>query len=227
MRLPLWQPTRNLVGMKPKLKICGITRLDDARFCAAEGVDYLGFVFFEDSPRCIEPGEVGEIVAWVHGPRTVGVFVDENPERINAIVEMAGLDMVQLHGRESPEDCVAVHAPVIKSIPVSIMTGVSDVEAAVKRYRDFADYIMLDTAIGNAHGGTGKVFDWSVATGVASKQETFLAGGLNANNLAVAARTVRPFALDVSSGVERSPGVKDFDLLSELFDAWRSLELTS
>ncbi len=209
--------------MKTRLKICGITRLEDARFCAAEGADYLGFVLYEGSPRCIQPREVGEIVAWVHGPETVGVFVDEDPARINTIVEKTGLDIAQLHGGESPDDCAAVHVPVIKAIPVSESADAEDVAVAVERYRGVVDYIMLDTAMGAQRGGTGKAFDWSLATGIASQSDTFLAGGLNAANLATAVRTVRPFALDVSSSVERSPGVKDFDLLATLFETWRSL----
>lgn len=218
-----------------RIKICGITNLADARYAAGAGADYLGFVLHPGSPRYIDAGKAAEIIEWVHGPRTVGVFVNLDPGDVNRIAEQAGFDLIQLHGDESPEECRAIDRPVIKAIRID--TGVSsepdptahsdaptlpvgsarDLLTAIDRFRDHVDYFLFDTA-SESWGGSGHPFDWSILDAVSRDIEWFLAGGLNPDNVAAAVTTHAPFAVDTSSGVESEPGKKDFDLVDAFID---------
>ena len=205
--------------MKTRIKICGLTRLEDARYCAASGADYLGFILAEDSPRRITPDLAREIVGWVYGPLTVGVFRNAESAFVNQVAEQVGLDLVQLHGNESPEYCRAIDAPVIKAISVSDeMTG-DALMREVARYSESVQHVLLDTSVGGASGGTGVTFDWGVASSVVDSGSTFVAGGLSPLNVATVIDQLKPFAVDVSSGVEESPGIKSFDKVAALFDA--------
>lgn len=206
--------------MDIKLKICGITNLADARFCAAAGADYLGFVQYEGSPRHIAPAAAAEIIAWMYGPKAVGVFVNAPAEEINRTVEEAGFEFVQLHGVEPPETCAAVERPVIKALHVGPETTADDLRRLMDLYAPHVDAFLLDTKRADAWGGTGERFDWRIARALAGEHRLFLAGGLDADNVAEAVRTVRPYAVDLSSSLEYEPGRKDFDKLSTFFTAF-------
>ena len=202
-----------------KVKICGITRLDDARFCAAAGADFLGFIQHTGSPRFIEPAFAREIIGWVAGPVPVGVFVDESAEMVNARCAEVGFQMAQLHGHESPETCAAITVPVIKAIPVTHDAAAEQVRYLAEPYLGVVDFLLLDTSTTSLFGGTGESFNWRVARALTADADVFLAGGISAANVAEAVATMRPYAVDLSSSVESSPGVKDLDKLAAFFDA--------
>ena len=205
-----------------KVKICGITRLHDARFCAAAGADFLGFVQHEPSARYVRPDVAREIVDWIAGPTPVGVFVDQDAEAVNGICERAGFQMAQLHGHEPPEVCDAVTVPVIKAIHVQHDASSEQVHALVAPYLDVVDFVLLDTHHTSLWGGTGESFNWRVARELSGEVDLFLAGGISADNVAEAMQTMRPYAVDLSSSVEESPGVKDLDKLAAFFDAYQT-----
>ena len=202
-----------------KIKICGITRLDDARFCAAAGADFLGFVQHAGSPRYVEPRTAREIIAWVAGPVPVGVFVDEAAETVNARCAEVGFQMAQLHGHETPETCAAISVPVIKAIPVTHDASAEQVRAVAAPYASVVDFLLLDTHTTSLFGGSGESFNWRVARDLTALADVFLAGGISAANVAEAVQTMRPYAVDLSSSVEQSPGVKDLDKLAAFFEA--------
>ena len=202
-----------------RVKICGITRLDDARFCAAAGADFLGFIQHTGSPRFVEPAVAREIIAWVAGPVPVGVFVDETAEFVNARCLEVGFQMAQLHGHESPETCAAITVPVIKAIPVTHDAAAEQVRYLAEPYLSVVDFLLLDTSTTSLFGGSGESFNWRVARALTADADVFLAGGISAANVAEAVQTMRPYAVDLSSSVESSPGVKDLDRLAAFFDA--------
>ncbi len=198
------------------LKICGIT--DPVFACAAaeRGVDYLGFIFSSKSPRCVTPERAAEIVAAVRkvaSPRMVGVFTLRPVADVLRVADEVGFDVVQLHGKFSPEDVAAVKA---SGREVWLLDGGGDPGATA------ADGILIDGVKGNLVGGTGERSDWSrVAVVQAAGKKAILAGGLSAANIA-AARATGADVLDVNSSLETSPGVKSAELLAELLVAARS-----
>jgi len=196
--------------MSVKVKICGITNLEDARYCAARGADYLGFILYEQSPRYIDAKSAAQIIEWVHGPIPVGIFVNATADYVNRMTDEAGFEMVQLHGYEPSFEIEAVERPVIKTLHVSSETTEEDLRLRFQEYEDVADYFLLDTYTRHQLGGTGRSFDWSVAAPVMHEYKTFLAGGLNADNVGQAIQMLRPYAVDVSSSLEEAPGKKDF-----------------
>ena len=206
-----------------KLKICGITTLEDARFASGAMADYLGFVFYEKSPRYITPRAAAEIGGWISGPQRVGVFVNELPEQINRIADRAGLDLVQLHGQETPSDALALNRPVIKALRVGPHFTSEEFALEVARWKDVARYLLLDTWAPHAHGGTGQCWDWSLASNFCQEIPFFLAGGISAENVAQAVHQAHPYGVDVSSSLEAEPGRKDFDKLERFFDLWNEL----
>jgi len=187
-----------------RVKICGITNLDDALYAAESGADALGFVFYPNSPRYIEP-EAAQAIIQRLPPcvTTVGVFVNEPAEQVNEIIRLTGIQIVQLHGDESPEDCATIERPVIKAFQVSEWFDVQHLSAySVHAY-------LLDAYHPRQRGGTGHIFDWAIAREAKEYGRIILAGGLTPENVRQAIEVVRPYAVDVSSGVEWSPGVKD------------------
>ena len=198
---------------KTKVKICGITNLEDA-LCAAQcGADALGFVFWEGSKRYIEP-EIAARIARGLPPFIckVGVFVNDSKDVIKRISEEVGLSCLQLHGEEDPEFCRTISAEVglgvIKAIRVK---DGSDIRTISRFDGSGLSAILLDTFVEDTRGGTGKSFDWGLATEARSLGTLILSGGLNPDNVRVAIGSVCPYAVDVSSGVEQSPGKKDPD----------------
>lgn len=209
--------------MPLKLKICGITRLEDARYCAAAGADYLGFIQYEGSPRYVAPEQAREIIDWVYGPEAVGVFVNEPPEQVNRAAEAAGFALVQLHGDEPPEVCAAVERPVIKAVRVRPGDTADALRERMEAYRAHVALFLLDTHADEAWGGTGRRLDWDLARDLARVFPLLLAGGIGAENVEEAVRTVQPYGVDLSSSVEEAPGIKSFDRLADFFDRYHEL----
>jgi phosphoribosylanthranilate isomerase len=237
------------------VKICGITRSQDAELAAGLGASALGFVFWPDSPRYVAPELAASIAANL--PATVlkvGVFVDQPAELVAGMMDDVGLDVAQLHGHESPEYCRQLTvrlSAVARPIPASFgetrrslgeggkpdtteaqMSVVSAFRPTIFKaisvsgngYVDVADFapdvvLLIDTHDPVRFGGTGKTVNWDSAREIAATRPTILAGGLNATNVKLAVRSVRPYGVDVSSGVESAPGVKDPNRLRTFFEA--------
>jgi phosphoribosylanthranilate isomerase len=207
--------------MRVRVKICGITRREDAALAVSLGADALGFVLWPGSPRAVTSDLARAIVESV--PRTVtrvGVFVDPLPDDVAWLVESVGLDAVQLHGRAPAEAYEFIGAALVKAVHLE-----SDQD--VERAADLPEFVtpLVDATGGGHAGGTGRVADWRRAARLAARRPIMLAGGLVAANVADAIRTVRPWAVDVASGVERYPGVKDADRLTRFFQAVAGLNL--
>lgn len=199
------------------VKICGITRVEDALDAAALGASAIGLVFWPASPRAVGPVLARAIVEALPPLVTpVGVFVDQPEPEVERIAAEVRLGVVQLHGRETPAYCRRVRRPVIKSFGVD---GSFD-EAVLDPYPAGVT-VLLDARDDEKRGGTGRRIDWAVAARVAARRRIVLAGGVDAANAEEAIRTVRPFAIDVSSGVERAPGLKDRARMEALFEAVR------
>ena len=202
-----------------RVKICGITNLADARYCAGAGADYLGFIQSEASPRYVEPNMARQIIEWVAGVKTVGVFVDADVETLNETASAAGFDIVQLHGDESAEDCSHVARPVIKVFRIRHDDDPAELQRRLDPYIPHVYAFLFDTFVENQPGGTGRTFSWETVSALDLDVPVFLAGGLNAANAAEAVTAVGPYGIDVSSGVEQSPGTKDFAAVDDLFAA--------
>ncbi|MCO6690792.1 MULTISPECIES: phosphoribosylanthranilate isomerase [Pseudomonas] len=186
-------------------KICGITRIEDALAAAEAGADAIGFVFYAKSPRAVDVRQARAIIAELPPfVTTVGLFVNASRCELNEILEVVPLDLLQFHGDETPQDCEGYHRPWIKALRVR--PG-DDLEAACRVYAG-ARGILLDTYVPGVPGGTGEAFDWSLVPARLSKP-IILAGGLSADNVGQAIAQVRPYAVDVSGGVEQAKGIKD------------------
>ena len=187
-----------------KVKVCGTTRLKDALLAVECGADAIGFIFYKKSPRYITVKTAKDICAklppFVH---RVGVFVNETTEKINRIADRCGLDAVQLHGDESPAFCKKIKRRVIKAVRVKDAASLKE----MSHYK--VDGFLLDTYQKDQWGGTGKVFDWELASSPKKYGSVIIAGGLNPHNVKAAIKKVQPYGVDVSSGVEQSPGKKD------------------
>jgi phosphoribosylanthranilate isomerase len=204
-----------------RVKVCGITNDLDARMVIELGAHAIGFVF-APSPRGITPERARRIICAIPPfVETVGVFVDEDPDRIRHIMGLCGLDLVQLHGDESPDLCREMMPRVIKAFRVKDESSLS----AIGPYRGLVRAILLDTHVKGRKGGTGKTFDWGLAIKAKGFQiPTILSGGLNPANIARAISLVRPFGVDVNSGIEESPGKKSRALMHELMETIAKLE---
>jgi phosphoribosylanthranilate isomerase len=202
------------------IKICGITNLEDALAAVAVGADTLGFNFYKPSPRYITPQGARAIIEQLPGsPLTVGVFVNEAPDAVRTIANEAGVRALQLHGDESPDYCreLASDTYVIKSLAVS---DSFDPKLACA-YQ--VDAIMLDTRDNHLRGGTGRVFDWSIAQQVSQiVPKLYLAGGLSPENVAEATKKVRPYAVDACSALEDRPGTKNHERMRAFVDTVRN-----
>lgn len=189
---------------RARIKICGITRLEDAQAAVALEVDALGFVFYDRSPRYIKPEQAAEIIKQLpDSVSAVGLFVNPAQQQIDDVLDVCMLDIIQLHGDETPDFCRAQSLPVMKAVAVS---SVDD----LKRATSFDCAVLLDAkAPEGVFGGTGKSFDWSILEGFSHNFPLILAGGLNAENVTEALAVRQWFAVDVSSGVETYPGLKD------------------
>lgn len=199
-----------------KVKICGITNLEDALASCEYGADALGFIFYKKSPRFIEPERVRDIIKDLPPfVTTVGVFVDEDADKINEIVKEVGLNVVQLYSKELPEFCEGIRSKVIKVFRIQ-GSRVQEFKDEMKKYRVSA--YLLDTYQEGMPGGTGETFNWKIAKEAKGFGRIILAGGLTPQNVAEAVKTVMPYAIDVSSGVEERPGKKDLKKVKEFIE---------
>jgi phosphoribosylanthranilate isomerase len=204
--------------MTTTVKICGITRQEDALVAAGLGADLLGFIFVPGSPRNVDPERAAAIAAAVRAkgstPRLVGVFRDESNERIREIAGRVGLDLVQLHGAESEDDVSNLGLPSIKALRVG--DTLPDTTS-----HPSASWLLFDTYDSRRAGGTGRRFDWSLLALYERTKPFLLSGGLTPENIGAAISLVRPDGLDIASGVESAPGIKDHDKLERLFERVR------
>lgn len=203
--------------MSTRIKICGITNVEDAEVAIAAGAHYLGLIFVDSSARRVSMKEAARIVEVSRGKaRTVGVFKDGRVDAINSCVIELGLDMVQCHGKESVNFCSAITAPIIKAIEVKEEADVLD---QTSMYQMSVQHLMFDRPKDNADARwLGEAICWIEAAG-AQLNPFFFAGGLTAENVASAVKRLRPFAVDVASGVESSPGRKDHAQVRQFCDA--------
>jgi len=204
------------MSVRTRVKICGVTRVEDGLAAARAGCDAIGLVFWPGTPRVVAVGRAREIIAALPPYVTVvGLFVDPEPGHVRATLAAVPLDLLQFHGREPPEFCRAFDRPYLKAIPVASGAAATGLLESAARYVDAMGLLFDAAPVAGMPGGTGRTFDWSVLpTGFG--RPVVLSGGLSAVNVADAIRRVRPWAVDVSSGVEADgadgrpqKGVKD------------------
>lgn len=203
-----------------KVKVCGITNAEDALAAVEAGADALGFIFYEKSPRYVVPAVAASIIAELPPLVTpVGVFVNEGLATVRSIMDTCGLAMAQLHGDENVSYCRELARPAMKSIRLKDRGSL--LALAEYQGRGGVRGFVLDTFSELAYGGTGQITDWDLAADVAKSTPILLAGGLTPDNVTEAIRTVRPYGVDVSSGVESAPGKKDRAKMRVFVDAVR------
>ncbi len=204
-----------------KVKICGITNQEDASAAVELGVDALGFIFAK-SPRQIEPEKARSIISSLPPfVKSMGVFVNEDPEKVREIVDFCGLDLIQFHGDEPPEMCRGFMPRAVKAFQIKDEANLEPVNA----YKGTVRALLFDTYSKEKRGGTGKTFDWGLA--IKGKElgiPLVLSGGLSPSNIKEAISKVRPDAVDVNSGVELSPGRKDQTLMKQLMKRIQSFK---
>jgi phosphoribosylanthranilate isomerase len=195
-----------------KIKICGITRLDDAQLCVKYGVDAIGFIFYSKSKRYITEKDAfaisSKLPPFVH---KIGVFVDEKIEEVNRIARLAKLTVVQLHGSESPEYITKINYPVIKSFGVDDTFDFS----ILNNYLNCG--ILLDIKDSEQYGGTGNSFNWDLIP-EKIREKVILAGGVSIDNIEFISNNIKPYGVDVSSSIEVSPGIKEGKKIIELLN---------
>jgi len=203
-----------------KVKVCGITNAEDALAAVEAGADALGFIFYEKSPRYVVPAVAASIIAELPPLVTpVGVFVNEGLATVRSIMDTCGLAMAQLHGDENASYCRELARPAMKALRLKDRGSL--LALAEYQGRGGVRGFVLDTFSELAYGGTGQITDWGLAADVAKSTPILLAGGLTPGNVTEAIRTVRPYGVDVSSGVESSPGKKDHAKMRAFIDAVR------
>ncbi len=206
--------------------MCGTTRVEDARAAISLGVDALGFIFVEKSPRFIEPDRAAGIIAQLPPfISSVGVFVDCEIDKLKAVVTATGLTRVQLHGGETPDYCRELKGwnrslGICKTFLVGEESDFPDFSV----YRDHIDSVLFDTRVKGMAGGTGRVFDWTLISSMTVGKPVVLAGGLKPDNVAEAVKVAAPYAIDINSGVEDRPGIKNHLLLKQLIERVRQIE---
>ena len=203
---------------RSRIKICGITRAEDARLAAELGADAIGLNFYARSKRALEPGQVEEIVSDLPAFVTVvGLFVDPSREEVAAVLESGLIHCLQFHGAESANYCRSFGIPFIKAVRVK---SLAECRQTLQPFYGTCS-VILDAYVPGVAGGTGETFDWSVARELVNDDQNpiILAGGLHPDNVADAITAVKPYGVDISSGVESAPGVKDPELLRRFFAA--------
>lgn len=211
------------MNSRVRVKICGMTRADDALCAAAAGVDALGFIFYAKSPRHIEPEAARRIIAQLPPlVAAVGVFVNEEMARVEAVVRECGLQYAQLHGGESPEYCRELAERASCRVLKAIRVGPTTTAADIAPYRGAVCGYLLDTLHQDAVGGTGAVFDWTLIHRFALDRPFLLAGGLSVDNIVAALEQAQPYGVDANSGLERAPGIKDHDRIERFMALMRS-----
>jgi len=207
---------------RTRIKVCGITDYGDLAHAVSAGVDGLGFIFAEKSPRRIDPEKARELIKSVPPfVDAVGVFVNQDPDIVTDIIKYCGLTMVQLHGQENVDYCRLMPVRVLKAFAVNNDSNGSEMAS----YADVAAGYLLDTYHQSMAGGSGQAFDWNLVEGLRVPGPVLLAGGLGPDNIEEAIGVVRPFAVDVNSGVEKSPGRKDHEKVTAVVEAVRRADL--
>jgi phosphoribosylanthranilate isomerase len=217
---------------RTRIKICGLTRPEDVRIAVAAGADALGFVFYPKSPRYVTPADAGALMAAVPPfVSTVALFVNATPDEVLAVARLAPFAQLQFHGDESAHDCAAiagaVNKPFLRVFRVKPDTCAADLLEYEREYRSASRLfsgLLLDTYV-DAYGGAGKVFDWSVIPKDLAPR-VVLSGGLSEQNATDAVVRVRPYAVDISSGVEASKGIKDARKIAAFIGAVRAADTT-
>ena len=207
-----------IIGVRMKVKVCGITNLDDALMCESFGADAIGFIFYKKSKRYIEPEKSKKIISHLN-PFTikVGVFVNETADYINNISGELKFNLVQLHGNETSETAERISLPVIKSFRVS-----NDFDfSTLNNYKNV--FCLLDSHSISEFGGTGNKFNWAMIP-IELKNKIILAGGVSINNIEEIYKNISPIAVDLSSSIESKPGKKDYDKTKSFFTKLNSLE---
>jgi phosphoribosylanthranilate isomerase len=213
--------------MKPALsqlwiKICGVTRNRDALLAAELGADAIGLVFYANSPRALVATQISNVVANVSGSVSViGLFVNPTREEVEVVLDTGLVDVLQFHGAEDEEFCNSFDIPYLKAFQVK---DIQSLDSALSKYRT-ATYILLDSYSGKKMGGTGQKFDWSIGEKIVRNlgQKVVVAGGLKPENIKDAVIKMNPFGVDVSSGIESSPGLKDAEKLRKFIEGARSV----
>ncbi len=202
-----------------RIKICGLTRVEDVKSAIEAGVDAVGFVFTKSPRRVSAETAIGLVNYVPKGVLRVGLFLNQDKSEIGQVVNSVPLDILQFHGSETERECSAFDLPWLKAV------AMENAESARQAEQDFPNAmgLLLDSHSAGKRGGSGRVFDWSLSRPVS--KPVWLAGGLNAENVARAISIVRPFAVDVSSGVEASPGIKDATRIMAFVNAVREVEI--
>ena len=209
------ESTRESLQLNLQVKICGITQLIDAQKAVALGADALGFIFYKNSPRNISPDSAAEIIRQLPPEiHKIGVFVKPTPQWVVDVASRAGLTAIQLHRITHQRELVRL--PNLKTI-LAVSVGQGDVIHTFRKFGDAVDLFLLDTFHPLLPGGTGQTFDWSIAAEVSRTVPFVLAGGLTPENVRQAVEQARPFAVDVSSGIELQPGIKDHHKMIQFF----------
>jgi phosphoribosylanthranilate isomerase len=196
--------------MSTLVKICGLTNIDDTLDAIDCGADFIGFNFYPDSPRYIDPAKVKEIIKEIPGSvGKVGVFVNSDAQDVLDIAIELELDYLQFHGDETPEYCNAFGRPWFKAFRLKDEKDLEEIPL----YQ--AEWLLVDANVEKAFGGTGVISNWDLARAAKKSGSLFLSGGLKPDNIELALSSVKPYAVDVASGVESSPGIKDFGKVDE------------
>lgn len=197
-----------------KIKICGITQPDDAQLASEYGARMIGMIFYDKSPRFISDSAAEKIVQILpEEVLPVGVFVNPEVEKISSIIDNTGIKALQIHGKFNSDEVNSLNLPLIQAYSISDKNDFDSIR------QNGSDYFLLDNKELNSYGGTGKTFDWELIPTDLRKDRMILAGGITAENAAEAVSKINPAFLDVSSGVESSPGIKDKMKLEQLFKA--------
>jgi phosphoribosylanthranilate isomerase len=199
-----------------RIKICGITNLQDALLASELGADALGFIFYPESKRFIEPEQASEIISSLPPfVTTVGVFVNQSRDELDSLREITGIDLVQLHGDETPEFCTGLPFKAVKALRIKERSDIARVELYPLQA------ILFDKYSEDAYGGTGESFTWDWLQDLKANKSIILSGGLTPDNVGEAIKTVGPYAVDVSTGVEDSPGKKSAHKMRKFIEAVR------
>ncbi len=202
-----------------RIKICGLTRDEDVHNAVVEGADALGFVLYKPSPRAVTAEQAAELIQKVPAfVTTVALFVNERAEEIHRVLSVCPFDLLQFHGDETAEFCRQFNRPYMKAIRVR---SSDDIDRAVQQFPD-TKALLLDAYVENLPGGTGQAFDWRLIPQLSVPW--VLAGGLNSSNVAAAINQVKPFAVDISGGIEASKGIKDRIKIQEFISEVRNVE---
>lgn len=209
---------------RTRIKICGLTREVEIQWASALGVDSIGLVFYPNSPRAVNIAQATRLMAEVAPFVTVtGLFMDAGYDEVAAVLEALDIDLLQFHGNEDADFCNRFSRPYIKAVPMGGEKGIGikTVAAYVADHPQARGFLLDSNSVGKA-GGSGKIFDWQKVPTI--EKPTILAGGINTQNVAQAISTVQPYAIDVSSGVEKQRGVKDHTLMQKLVEEVRIVD---